>query len=238
MGTSRGAFSTTTNNPGNSFTAATSFGGGGIVQEQAQDAGTVGNQTSITATFGSTPTEDNLLILVHYYSSASTVTLPSGWTEAEQNRDTNDNGNTTTIAYKVAGASEGTGVTVTVGSSRHSTLSIFEYSGIVTSSPLDQSAQNSCQDGRSCSVGTTGTTSQADELVIGALGVPGNIGGWDNTWTNSFTQQTTAISTGSGTIANNSVADYIASSTGTFETTEGWNQDKKAFGVIATFKGA
>ena len=98
MGTSRGAFSTTTNNPGNSFTAATSFGGGGIVQEQAQDAGTVGNQTSITATFGSTPTEDNLLILVHHYSSASTVTLPSGWTEAEQNRDTNDNGNTTTIA--------------------------------------------------------------------------------------------------------------------------------------------
>ncbi len=87
-------------------------------------------------------------------------------------------------------------------------------------------------------MGTTGTTSQADELVIGALGVPGNIGGWDNTWTNSFTQQTTAISTGSGTKANNSVAHYIASSTGTFESTESWNQDKKAFGVIATFKGS
>ena len=236
--TSRGAFSTTTANPGNSFTAATSFGGGGIAQVQKKDAGTSGNQTSITATFDSTPTEDNLLILVHYFPSSSTVTLPSGWSQAAQKRDTNDNGNTITMGYKVAGASESTAVTVTVGSNKHSTLSIFEYSGLVTSSPLDQSATNGCGDGRSCSVGTTGTTSQADELVIGGLGIGGNIGGWDNTWTNSFTQQTTAISTGSGTISNNSVADCIASSTGTFESTEGWNQDKKAFGVIATFKGS
>lgn len=175
-------------------------------------------------------------MLIHHYSSSATVTLPSGWSQAAQKRDTNDAGNTITIAYKVTRASEATGVTV--GSNKRSTLSIFEYSGLVTSSPLDQSATNGCGDGRSCSVGTTGTTSQADELVIGGLGIAGNIGGWDNTWTNSFTQQTTAISSGSGTLSNNSVAHYIASSTGTFETTEGWNQDKKAFGVIATFKGS
>ena len=237
--TSRGAFSTTTANPGNSFTAATSFGGGGgITQVQKKDGGTSGNQTSITVTFDSTPTEDNLLILVHDYGSAATVTLPSGWSQAAQKRDTNDNGNTTTIAYKVAGASESTAVTVTVGSSKHSTLSIFEYSGIVTSSPLDQSATNGCGDGRSCSIGTTGTTSQADELVIGGLGISGSTGGWNDEWTNSFTQQTTIVSTGSGTKSDSTVADFIASSTGTFESTETWNQDKKAFGVIATFKGA
>lgn len=84
-------------------------------------------------------------------------------------------------------------ITVTVGSSKHSSLSIFEYSGIVTSSLLDQIAKKSCGDDRSCATGTK---------------------------------------------SNNSIAHYIASATGTFESTEGWNQDKKAFGVIATFKGA
>jgi len=146
-----------------------------------------------------------------------------------------------TIAYKIAGAAEGTGVTVSVGFADDQTLTIFEYSGIDTVSPLDQTASNACNPATtSCSTGTTATTSVADELIIAGLGLQGSSGGWANTWTNGFTQQSTLESTGGGAAGHSasSTADRIVSATGTFETTEGWITSRIAAGVIATFKAA
>jgi hypothetical protein len=228
-------YSVTTDNTDNSFAAASSFG---ITQVQKATAGSAGATSSVTATYGAAPTQANLLVLVHHYRDMGTVTLPTGWTQAVA---LVDSGSTITIAYKIAGATEGAGVTVSVSVSDHQTLTIFEYSGIDTASPLDQTASNGCRsNGTSCSSGTTATTVQADELVIAAIGLNGPSGGWTNTWTNGFTQQSTVES--SANPADNrsasSTADRIVSAAGTFETIEGWITKHKAQGAIATFKAS
>ena len=232
---SRGTFSDPTDNLGNSFAAAASFGG--ITQVQKTTAASVGKVASITATYGAAPTQDNLLVLVHHYRGTGTVTLPAGWTEAVA---LVDSGSTITIGYKIAGAAEGTGVTVSVSFNDNQTLTIFEYSGIDTVSPLDQTASNPCSTATtSCSTGTTATTVLADELVIAGIGLNGTSGGWANTWTNAFTQQSTVQSSGGGANSQSahSTADLIVSATGTFETTEGWTTSRSAQGAIATFNG-
>ena len=234
VSSSRGAFFDTTDNAGNSFVAAASFG---IIQVQKASAGSAGDVASINATYGSAPTQDNLLVLVHHYRDDQTVTLPAGWTQAVVRVIDKS---TTTIAYRIAGAAEGTGVTVSVSRDKHQTLHIFEYSGIDPVSPLDKTASNPCSTPTaSCSSGTTATTSVADELVIAAIGLAGASGSWDDTWTNAFTEQSTVESTGtSDERSASSIADRIVTTTGTFETTEGWTTNHKAQGAIATFKAA
>ena len=235
VSSSRGAFFDTTDNAANSFVAAASFDG--IIQVQKASAGSAGEASSITATYGSGPTQDNLLVLVHHYRNDATVTLPAGWTQAVA---LVSNKSAITIAYKIAGAAEGTGVTVSVSSDKSQTLHIFEYSGIDTASPLDQTASNACSSPTiSCSSGTTATTSVADELVIAAIGLNGDSGGWDDTWTNAFTRQSTVESTGTANERSaSSTADRIVTTTGIFETNEGWTTSLKALGAIATFKAA
>ncbi|MCH7583506.1 MAG: hypothetical protein IIC72_12885 [Acidobacteria bacterium] len=236
VSSSRGAFFDTTDNAGNSFEAAASFGGG-ITQVQKATAGSAGKTTSVTATYGSAPTQDNLLILVHHWRETGTVTLPSGWSQAVARVD----GPTTfTIAYKIAGAAEGTAVTVSTAKSDHQTITIFEYSGIDTASPLDQTVSNTSTNATSCSTGTTGTTSVADELLVAGIGLRGAPGVWANTWTNSFTQQSTVVSTGGGDneLSASSTADRIVSATGTFATTESWTTSYDCIAAIATFKAA
>ena len=232
---SRGAFSDPTDNLGNSFTATASFGA--ITQIQKASAGSAGSASSITASYGSTPVQDNLLVLVHHYRANGTVTLPAGWAQAVTEQQS---GSRITIGYKIAGASEGTDITVTVSSSGQQTITIFEYSGIDTVSPLDQTASNAVGVGNptSCSTGTTPTTTTADELLIAGVGLNGTSGAWADTWTSSFTQQSTVVS--SGGLANqrsaSSTADNIVSATGGYETTESWTTGRKCQAAIATFR--
>ena len=236
---SRGAFSDSTDNAANSYTAAACFD---ICQVQDEDGETSGIAASVTASYGAAPTQDNLLVLVHHFwdfdEDIGNITLPAGWTQAVTRTGT---GSRLTIAYKVAGAAEGTDVTVSNNPSGHQTITIFEYSGIDTVSPLDRTASNQTTSTTSCSTGTTATTSVAEELVIGAIGLEGASGGWANTWTNSFTQQSTVVSSGSGgapAYSDSSTADRIVSATGTFETTESWTTTRRCLGTIATFEAA
>ncbi len=208
-----------------------------VAQVQKATAGSAGDASSITATYGTAPTQGNLLVLVHHYRNPNIVTVPAGWMKAVVL--VGPQTATLTIAYKIAELAEGNGVTVSVGHDARQTLTIFEYSGIDTASPLDQTAFNPCISATtSCSTGTTATTVQTDELVIAGIATNGASGGFGNTWTNGFTQQSTVASTGGGPVqqSNSSTADLIVSATGTFETTESWVTSRKAQGVIATFK--
>ena len=237
VSSSRGVFFDTTDNSGNSFIAAASFD---IVQVQKATGATSGSAASVTASYATGPTQDNLLVLVHHYRDTGTVTLPSGWTQAVTRAADQS---TITIAYKIAGAAEGTGVTVSVSAADHQTLTIFEYSGIDTTAPLDQTASNAETPPpgiTDCSTGTTATTSVPVELLIAGVGLAGDGGGWLNTWTNGFTQQSTVASSGipSTFRSDSSTADRIVSATGTFETTESWSSSKGCQTAIATFKVA
>ncbi len=148
-----------------------------------------------------------------------------------------DSGSKITIAYKIAGAAEGTDVTVSVSASDDQTITIFEYSGIDTVSPLDQTAANAGTP-TSCSTGTTPTTSTADELLIAGVGLNGTSGGWANTWSNGFTQQSTVVSTVSidNQKSASSTADRIVVATGAYETTESWTTGRSCQAAIVTFQ--
>lgn len=149
-------------------------------------------------------------MLVHHYRGIGTVTLPARWTEA----------------------------TFSVGSG--STITIFEYEGIDTVSPLDQTASNADGTGTLtiCSTGTTPSTTMADELVIAGMGLNGTSGGWGNTWSNGFTQQSTVVSTVSNDDQRSasSTADRIVVATGGYETTDSWTTTRNCQAAIVTFQ--
>ncbi|MCH8984635.1 MAG: hypothetical protein IH943_11155 [Acidobacteria bacterium] len=105
------------------------------------------------------------------------------------------------------------------------------YTGSATEAVLDITTTTSC------STGTTPTTTGADQLLIAGVGLNGTSDGWANTWTNSFSQQSTVVSTGGSAVnrSASSTADRIVTATGTYETTESWTTSRNCQAAIVTF---
>ena len=106
-----------------------------LVQSASADG-----KSPITAVFGSTPTQNNLLVAVYLGRLTGTLTRPPDWATAV------DGGYITPAAaiyYKVAGASESTSVTVnsTAAGPAHG-LMIYEFSGTATTPPVYDGAAN------------------------------------------------------------------------------------------------
>lgn len=201
-----------------------------------QKAGTELNVgASIAATFGATPTENNLLIaVVDHDDNLVTISTPAGWTQVH-----NITGDKSVIAYfyKVAGGGESATVTVTFSGSATGNLQILEYEGIVATSPLDVSASN---DGGSskdltCPSGTTAATAQANSLAVSGHNFEKQVSGTAG-YSNGFTEQ--------ATLGDNNVdiflgvGDKILTATGTQDTTLTVTGTASThIGVIAVFKG-
>ena len=92
------------------------------------------NTTTVTATFGSAPTQNNLLVAIASTRVTPTsINAPSGWSTAISQLAAPGQA----IFYKIAGAVESSSVTVTVtGTNNVLGLAILEYSGIDTTSPF------------------------------------------------------------------------------------------------------
>lgn len=122
-------------------------------------------------------------------------------------------------------------------------MSLVEWAGVATSTPLDVTASAQTSDtGTSQATGTTATTAQADELVMIGLGMAAPVGNSDVGFTDPVTGFTTIHKvvdnlTDIGTFH----AFKVVSSVGTQAATFNWthseaNQGRQA--VIATFKAA
>lgn len=139
-------------------------------------------------------------------------------------------------ANNVSGA--GTSVTISVSTSKVA-ATIVEYSGLATSSVLDQVASTSSTGtGTSPSSGTTPTTNQASELWVGGLA---NVN--TNTYsaqTNSFTEVAESATTGGspGTKSNSAFEEKIVSATGAASVSATLSGSVEWAGTIATFKAA
>ena len=204
-----------------------------LTVEQNKSAN-IRNSTSISATFDTAPTQDNLLVAV-LSTRAASATNPSGWSTAIDvvNGVNND---LLRIAYKVAGASESSTVTFTLGAADQSALGIFEVSGNATSSPLDLTASTGRQNNvTSISSGTTATTTQADEILFVGYYMRETI--TSPSLDNSFTLVHHEATSGGQDIT---VVDghRIVSATGAYESTASWTTSRVAMGAIATFKAA
>ncbi len=142
---------------------------------------------SQTCTYGATPTQNNLLVLAcAQHAATNLLATPSGWSVAAQLKPGNAVIN---VFYKVAGASEPTGVTVSTSSGTESwEQRAWEYSGNATSSVLDVAATAAVAFNSTATTASITTTGSSDLLFAAIAQDDGpGLGTYGNAWTNSFT---------------------------------------------------
>lgn len=202
-----------------------------LTQVQRVATGSAAAVASLTATWGSTPIQNNLLVA--RVNSDATVTMTStGWSLAVS--QVNNTG--LYLWYKLAGASEAGTVVVTPSSSDSIEIIVEEWSGNDTSSPLDKTASAT-----GASTGTTAATTQADEQAFAQAG-SGNLSAAPTgvTWTNSFVTET-GIFGGHATLNNRtalSPASKVLSATGAVSSVPTIGTGTTSGCLVATFKAS
>lgn len=190
------------------------------------------------STWATAPTEGNLLVAYIYCRGSANFTWPAGWTVITKIIQSSQ----MEMAYKIAGASEGTELAVTISiENADATMGFGEWSGIDATIPLD--VWNSNSSGAtltSLGVGPTAATDTADELVVAAFGVRagGDEGGWS--FTNSFVLLGDENTTADGVCqpSGSAWADKIVSATGAQSTTGSWTAAGRSVAIIAAFRAA
>jgi hypothetical protein len=131
-----------------------------------------GNSSTASASWIAPTTKGNLLLLgLHIFDSDGTVptpTTPSGWTLVAQVAQGPGSGDQRILLYKITNAASRSGSqAVTLNDTCDFTMVLLEYSG---SGVEDVAAATAAGTGSPASTGTTGTTTQAQELWIAFLG--------------------------------------------------------------------
>ncbi len=202
------------------------------VGRQIAAAGTITVTLAAAAAAG-----NNLIASVGTDDETVTVTsITGGGVTWRRIRQTTGNGTGKSTAEIWSGeASSGAGTTILVGmsvASAEKIANVSEWSGLITVTPEDQTGGTNGSS-VSPSSGTTPTTTQANELCIGAVATHGTATPSAGP-TNSFTNFT------SGTIGSTLQllsAYRVVSATGSYST--GWTMATNTWaGAIATFKAA
>ena len=147
-------------------------------------------------------------------------------------------------AYDVNTLPSGGSITITHTSVAARVAVASEFDGLAEVNVLDQSLGNPApeaqeqQSGTTPTVGPTGTTLQANELLIGAIGTEGPVEDAAGTWGNSFTAGPRTGTTGGDATSNWTVSmGYrIVSSTGSYTAQKSGITDRFWAAAIATFK--
>lgn len=181
-------------------------------------------RSTSTAAAETTPTDSNGTFAV------GIAATPAVWT----GKDTG-----ASIFYESNTAS-GTHTVTPQANSSH-VQSLVEYSGLITSSPLDQATSNkSSADHTTLDTGTTGTTAQNDELVIIGHGLAAAGGSADVGYTDPVSGFTTVYRQPDDATSVAALQAYqVISAIGTQTATFNWTaheSDMASQAVIATFK--
>jgi hypothetical protein len=203
---------------------------------QKAGAQSAGNTTGLVVTLGSPPTAGNLLVAA--CNSDATVATPAGFTLAVSAVS----GQGLYIFYRVVQSGDGSSVTFAPNVADSCAGGVLEYSGL-TATPLDQTASNTTgSSASSLATGTTGTTSQADELIIVVVGPhagnnhPWVLQSWSAGYTSQIEEPNGLATVGSASSACH-IGDRIVSATGTYSATGTWAPASSDAGAaIATFK--
>ena len=214
---------------------------------QVATFGVSGNGAATFAvTLGRAPTSGNTLVAVIATRGTTNNTVTSitqanvtTWKRASQaaNPGNNANGVTTEIWYAPVGASAGTAVTISQAASLRSCAIVVEYSGMLTSAAVDQTA-NATGIGTNAVTGTTSSTSLGNELWIGAIGLT-NSAQTLGSVLNSFSTVTNAQSSYFQSTFNSRVyaLEKIVSGTGTANSGGTISGPAIWAGAVATFYG-
>lgn len=210
-----------------------------IVRVQSTSAVSAGAATSLALTLGAAPTNGNFLVAVITTTGTTANRVSSisqtGATWVKSHEVLNNMSLEIWYAENVSGAA--TGITINYAASVTSSAVVVEYSGIATSSSIDQTASNSGTYPGTADSGTTATTSQANELWFAGLADNQAIGVSWNAPSNSFTEIVESNNIGIEVVAE----ERIVSSTGTANTAAAHSIAPLSgdwCGIIATFKEA
>ena len=207
----------------------------GDIVQRAEGANT--DENSLTVAYGVTPAPGNLLVAIQMTGATSCDLVTSGgnnWTSAVHWQNTTEL-DAARVWWRIAGASEAMSVTATPSALDENGLLLLEIEGPWESSPIDQTTNPGRQagGGSSYSVGTSGTTAQADEVAVAAV-YTRNAGNNGTSWTQTFGGH--ASSTVSSANKSISAATKLLTATGTVETTYTMSQAAVAQGGLVTFK--
>jgi hypothetical protein len=215
------------------------FGNPAITVVQDTSA-TGGGSTTLSAGFGSKVTQNNLMVVgVSSYagntfgSPAITDTLGSNWFLAvAQNPGTTGTPSQCNIYYAVVPSTGANTVTVHATGTNNLHLHIYEISGLVTSSVLDQTGSSFQSSATAGTVSTSGPTTMANEYVFSYTGRDNGAGTW--TQGAGYGHMLSSPNIGSGADAVSE--DKIISATGTQTATATSSAADALTSVIATFR--
>lgn len=202
--------------------------------DQSKNA-TTSADSSVAATYTSTPTANDLLLAGEGINViATTFDSISGWTtDVTSIFDYTDGAG---VFSKVSAGSEGTVTATGAGGSMYRGLTIMEFSGMATSSVLDKTAANESASSTTMNSGTTATTSQNDEVCVAALAgqVFAGSATLSGTMDNSFTRlQGYDLGYFVGAIGYR-----IVTTTGAYTVNQATLESMVWSGAIATYKAA
>lgn len=197
-------------------------------------AGNTPNTAAVTATLGATATANNLLVAFHSNRGVETPGTPLGWTQTA----TVDGDNTATMFHKVSDGTE-TGITVSLLLAAEQTVSLIEYSGTATTSPLDGAVTNASNAFASSFATANLTTTNANDVLVAGLGLSGTPDGTIS-WDSSFVAVTQQQSSGgaSSNASAQGTAERIVAATATYSTTASWTTGRRKTTILAAFKAA
>jgi hypothetical protein len=202
------------------------------------------NVNTLSLTLDSTTGAGNFLAIVVtcYYAGANahtpwTVSDNNGSTVTQAVTDEQDDGSNqlTRIYYteNIAGRAGHQVSWASAGGNTYVILTVIEYSGVATTSSLDQTTGQHQLSASSYSSGATGSTTQADELLLGVH----HVNDTSTTWTPDSGWGTVVRQT-DGSFHQHQVQERLVSSTGTYASSGTASGTISTVGVIATFKAA
>jgi len=215
-----------------------------ITRVQGNARGIAKSGSSITINLADSPTEGNLLILAFGGYSASPTIIISSISQTGVSWSIQ---RTCTWSYRrveiwagVVGSGAGTTITITLSKSISNGIAIAdvcEYSGLATSDFKDQTAYGYGGSQTTTSTGTTETTTQADELWVGAIFAEGTSSVAQSNPTNGFSLLDGANEGYTYGGASLAYLEKIVSSTGQASSgTTLANKPNYYVGCIVTFK--
>lgn len=193
---------------------------------------TASHATHPTASLGVAPTVGNLIVVVHIDVAADSA--PDSPLLTARKETQASGGDDLSIYYRVVQGGDGQTYGGTSGNT--SGIILWEVEGPFAASPVDQTAGDQGDvDTTQQASGTTGTTTQADEYAVAAIGdrdPAGNASGW----TNSFVE----VGEVNSAFASAYAAARVLTATGTYSTaaTLPTGDGSRNWGAIATFKAS
>lgn len=196
----------------------------------------IANADTVTATLTDTPLENSLLVAFAHTNQQ--MTAPANWSVAGLNMYNIETDTTDYLScfYKVAGPAESASLTITATGATRTRLHLFEYTGLdPNEATVRLSTGGSYSLGQAVTLDSSNMNVSVDSLILCCIALNNNSGGWNNTWTDGYVQQT-ALNAGGAYPASTVAHRIVAAPGGSYRTNETWNTARSAVSIHVAFQ--